>query len=70
MVPLNFLLISDFNERELEFVLCGREKIDAEDWRQNTTYREFEFTHPNNSFVTSGHALVIISINPFLYGWG
>ncbi|VDM02950.1 unnamed protein product [Schistocephalus solidus] len=37
--PLQWLQY--FDERELEMVLCGIQKIDLDDWQQNTNYKEY-----------------------------
>nr|VZI44916.1 unnamed protein product [Spirometra erinaceieuropaei] len=37
--PLQWLQY--FDERELEMVLCGMQKIDLDDWQQNTNYKDY-----------------------------
>lgn len=40
--PLHWLRY--FDERELEMVLCGIQKIDVDDWQNNTNYKEYTAT--------------------------
>ena len=42
MVPLEWLQY--FDERELELMLCGMQKIDVDDWQRNTVYRHYTKT--------------------------
>jgi len=45
VVPLDSLQV--FDERELEYLLCGLGTIDVEDWRKNTQYRSgYNDKHP------------------------
>ncbi|CDI97827.1 NEDD4 E3 ubiquitin protein ligase WWP1 [Echinococcus multilocularis] len=37
--PLQWLQY--FDERELEMILCGLQKIDVDDWQQNTNYKDY-----------------------------
>lgn len=39
VIPLEWLHY--FDERELELLLCGMQKIDIDDWQRNTTYRHY-----------------------------
>lgn len=39
VIPLEWLRY--FDERELELLLCGMQKIDVDDWQRNTTYRHY-----------------------------
>lgn len=39
VIPLEWLHY--FDERELELLLCGMQKIDIDDWQKNTTYRHY-----------------------------
>lgn len=36
IIPLNFL--KDFDEDELEILICGIRQIDVDDWEKNTEY--------------------------------
>lgn len=42
VVPLEWLRY--FDERELELLLCGMQKIDIDDWQRHTTYRHYNKT--------------------------
>jgi len=39
VMPLEWLRY--FDERELELLLCGMQKLDIDDWQRNTTYRHY-----------------------------
>lgn len=39
VIPLEWLHY--FDERELELLLCGMQRIDIDDWQRNTTYRHY-----------------------------
>lgn len=39
VMPLEWLRF--FDERELELLLCGMQKIDIDDWQRHTTYRHY-----------------------------
>lgn len=39
VIPLEWLHY--FDERELELLLCGMQKIDIDDWQRHTTYRHY-----------------------------
>lgn len=39
VIPLEWLRY--FDERELELLLCGMQKIDIDDWQRHTTYRHY-----------------------------
>ncbi|VDD74522.1 unnamed protein product [Mesocestoides corti] len=41
--PLQWLQY--FDERELELILCGMQKIDVDDWQQNTAYKDYTVTN-------------------------
>ena len=40
VMPLEWLRY--FDERELELLLCGMQKIDIDDWQRHTTYRHYK----------------------------
>jgi hypothetical protein len=42
VIPLQMLKI--FDERELEYLLCGLSEINVEDWRKNTNYVGYKET--------------------------
>ena len=39
VVPLHWL--KNFDERELELMLCGKQEIDVDDWEKNTIYEQY-----------------------------
>jgi len=39
IIPLSSL--RKFDERELELILCGLQKIDVDDWERHTVYRQY-----------------------------
>ena len=40
VIPIEWLQY--FDERELEMMLCGIQKIDVEDWKQNTVLKNYQ----------------------------
>ncbi|PAV82427.1 hypothetical protein WR25_23377 isoform B [Diploscapter pachys] len=40
VLPVEWL--QNFDERELEMLLCGMQEIDVDDWQRNTVYRNYE----------------------------
>ena len=42
VIPIEWLQY--FDERELEMMLCGIQKIDVEDWKANTVLKNYQHT--------------------------
>ena len=68
MVPLEWLQY--FDERELELMLCGMQKIDVDDWQRNTVYRHYTKTSKQIQWFWQVSILLVLPIKGSFWGGG
>ena len=66
MVPLEWLQY--FDERELELMLCGMQKIDVDDWQRNTVYRHYTKTSKQIQWFWQVSILLVLPIKGSFWG--